>query len=66
MKTPRITAKGMTRFHAAMTVLWGLLIIPSLLWWSQSVPWLVLISVYANLAGHFGAYQASRAEQNGN
>lgn len=58
-----LTARAMRRFHAALTVVWLALIVPSVLWWSESVPWLVLISVYANVAGHFGAYQASRAEE---
>jgi general stress protein CsbA len=45
-----------------MTVLWAILIVPSLLWWSQSVKWIVIMSVWANLAGHFSAWQAARIE----
>ncbi len=48
--------------HGWLTVLWALLIIPAVLWWSQSVPFLVMVSVYANVAGHFAAWQASRVE----
>lgn len=36
--------------------------IPALLWWAESVPFLVIISVWANIAGHWSAWQASRVE----
>jgi hypothetical protein len=45
-----------------MTLLWGVLIIPSVLWWSESVPWLVLMSVWANFVGHWSSWQATRTE----
>lgn len=53
----------MARFHAAMTVLWLILLIPSVIWWSQSVPWLVLISVWANITGHWASFQACQGEK---
>lgn len=59
----RLTPRRMRRFHAAMTVAWGLTIPPAILLWRDSVPFLVAISVYANLAGHFAAWQGSRAEE---
>jgi len=47
------TAPGFQfRLNVALTVLWALLLPPGLLWWRDSVPFLVLCSVYANLAGH--------------
>jgi hypothetical protein len=52
-----------SRFHLGMTAMWALLIPPSVIWWSQSVPWIVLMSVWANFASHFSAYQAARAEE---
>jgi hypothetical protein len=45
-----------------MTVLWLLLILPGVLFWRNSVPFLVAISIYANVAGHFAAWQGARAE----
>lgn len=39
-----------------------LLIIPTVLWWHDSVLWVGLISCYANAVGHFAAYQGTRAE----
>lgn len=52
------------RFHGAMTVVWLLLGIPSVLWWRESIAWLVFMSVWANVAGHFSGWQGSRAEDN--
>ena len=50
------------RIHATLTVVWALLIVPSILFWRNSVPYLVAVSVYANLAGHWAAYEASKEE----
>jgi hypothetical protein len=54
--------KFLVKFHGWMTVLWICLIIPSLLFWSQSVMWVVLMSVWANIAGHWSSFQAAQAE----
>lgn len=51
--------------HATFTLIWITLLVPSVLWWSESIRWVVLMSVWANIAGHFSAWQASRAETNG-
>lgn len=57
-----IPVRYLRRFHAAMTVCWALLLIPSLLWWEDSILWIILLSVWANIASHFGAWQGARAE----
>lgn len=51
------------RFHGAATLAWACLIPPSVLWWRESLPWIVLMSVWANFVGHFGSWQAARAER---
>jgi hypothetical protein len=51
------------RFHGAMTIVWLILIPCSVIWLRESVPWIVLMSVWANFVGHFGSWQASRAER---
>lgn len=51
-----------TEFHKWATIVWIVLLIPSVLWWNQAIIWVVLMSVWANIAGHWSAYQASRAE----
>lgn len=53
----------MRRFHAVATLVWLALIPPSVTWWRDSVPYLVVLSVWANVAGHWSSYQAARAEQ---
>lgn len=55
-------ATMLRRIHGGMTILWFLLIAPSILWWGNSVKWVVLMSVWANLASHFAAWQAARGE----
>ncbi len=51
------------QLHLVGMVGWILLAIPSILLWSQSLLWVIFISLYANVVGHFGAWQAARAEK---
>lgn len=53
------------QFHASMTVVWLLLVVPTILLWRESILWVALMSVYACVIGHWSAYQAARAEENG-
>ena len=48
--------------HAALTLAWFLAVIPTALWWKDSILWVGLMSCWANAASHFSAWQASRAE----
>lgn len=51
------------RFHAWMTLTWGLLIPISLVTsLKTSLIWVVLMSAWANFASHFSAWQAARVE----
>jgi hypothetical protein len=45
-----------------MTFAWLALAAPAVLWWRESVPFLVFVSVYANVTGHWASWQASRVE----
>lgn len=38
------------------------LVVPTVFWWGQSVMWVALMSVWANVASHFSAWMAGRAE----
>lgn len=49
--------------HLALTGVWGALITPTLLWWRESVLWVALMSLWANVASHFAAWQAAAAER---
>lgn len=50
--------------HAFLTIAWLVFAAPVLLipGWKESIALLVFISIYANVAGHFSAWQASRVE----
>jgi hypothetical protein len=51
------------RLHLTMFVIWVALLPPTLLWWSNSLPYVVYMSWYAIAIGHVSSWQASRAEQ---
>jgi len=54
------------KLHAGLAAFWMILTIPAVLWWSESVTFLVFASLYANVAAHFSAYQGARAERAAN
>lgn len=63
---PKINPHYLKNFHLIATIIWLLLVPPSILWWKDSIPWLVFMSAWANLAAHFSAWQGARSETNGN
>lgn len=40
-----------------------MLVIPTILWWKDSILFIGIVSVYANVVSHWGSYQAARAEK---
>lgn len=50
----------MRRLHAFLTIAWLILCVPALLWWKNSVPFLVFISMYAIVVSHWDAYQTAK------
>lgn len=36
---------------------------PTLLWWSNSILWLIFISLWANIVAHASAYESARAKE---
>jgi hypothetical protein len=54
-----VKARSARRLHATLTLAWVALLVPGLLFWQESVPFLVFASIYANIAGHWAAYEAS-------
>lgn len=62
-----MNARTWVRLHATLTAVWVVLIAPTLLWWRDSVLWVALMSLWANIAAHWAAWQGARAERaNGN
>jgi hypothetical protein len=49
-------------FHGWAAVFWTIMIVPSWLWFRNSLFFVIFISLYANIATEFGAWQAVRAE----
>lgn len=58
-----VKAATLRRFHAFATVFWLFMSIPSILFWRNSVPFLVGVSVYALAVSHWSGWQGARAEQ---
>lgn len=58
-------AKRQRTLHFCLLILWCLLGIPTLLWWNQSVLWVALMSLYANIAGHWSAFEAATPDKEG-
>jgi len=52
------------RIYSIIAVAWVLLMIPSLLWWKDSLLWVIAMSCYANFAGSMASLQAARADVN--
>ncbi len=65
MKRRRRVAAWITlrRAHAFLTVVWVGLAVPGILFWRDSVPFLVGVSIYANIVGHWSSWGAARAEE---
>lgn len=45
-------------FHLLFTWTWAVLLVPGLVWWSESIMWVIVMSTWANFAGHFAALEA--------
>lgn len=50
-------------FHKWATFAWTALLVPWWLWWRDSVVFVGIVSIYANIVGHWSSYQAARAEE---
>lgn len=53
----------MRRVHGWATILWVVMAPPSMLLWKDSIPYLVGLSVYAVVTGHWASWQACRTEE---
>jgi len=53
----------MRQLHGWLTVLWFVAAIPICIYLYDSVPFLVFISVYAVVTGHWSSWQAARVEE---
>ena len=54
--------EAMQAFHKWATIVWFIAAVPICIFFASSIPFLVFISVYAVVTGHWSAWQASRVE----
>lgn len=52
----------MRKVNGWLAVLWFVAAFPICFWLSESVPFLVFVSVYAVVTGHWSTWQAARVE----
>lgn len=57
------TARNKVALHYSLAALWGLLTVPTVLWWRNSILWVAFLSIYALVSQHVTAAGAARAEQ---
>lgn len=59
-----MSAAALRHLHGWLTVAWLVVIPVSIVTgWLYSLAFISAISIYANVAGHFSAWQAARAEE---
>lgn len=46
-------------FHRFSAAIWALLLVPALIWWKDSVTFVILASIYANVKSDWGAAEAA-------
>jgi hypothetical protein len=56
-------SKWLRWFHLTSIFVWSGLLVPTVLWWKDSILWVAIMSVYAIVISHWGAYQGARAER---
>jgi hypothetical protein len=55
--------EAMVELHKWLTIGWLIAAVPICIWLNSSVPFLVFISVYAVVTGHWSSWQAARVEK---
>jgi hypothetical protein len=55
-----VTPQTGRRIHLALLILWVVPGLPVSYWLRESVPWLVFLSVYAIIVGHWSGWSAER------
>lgn len=55
-------AKRLRQLHAVATLFWVAMIPPTIMWWKDSVAFLVFISIYTIIIDHVTAWQTAKFE----
>lgn len=53
-------AKNKKNPHLYLIGMWALLAIPTIIWWKESILWVAIMSLYANIEASFAAMEASK------
>ncbi len=53
----------MRRLHGWLTIIWFAASFPIMYFWSENIKFLVFVSVYAVVTGHWSSWQAARVEE---
>jgi hypothetical protein len=53
----------MVRLQFWLPIAWIVLLIPTVLWWRNSILWVLMMSIWANASTHWSAWQGARAEK---
>lgn len=59
MKAPGLSPRNRVVMHRVLQWTWALLLVPTLLWWKDSILWVASMSLYANFVGHASAAEAA-------
>jgi len=51
------------RLHLGLMIVWLVAGLPVSFWLRESVPWLVFLSVYAIIVGHWSGFSAERPSE---
>jgi hypothetical protein len=62
MQNPFRSTTFQVHFHKWATLAWIALTIPTLLVWKESILWVALMSVWANIAAHWSAFEGAAAK----
>lgn len=46
--------------HLVLAIFWAVLVVPALLWWKDSIIFVILLSLYANFEASLAAHHALR------
>lgn len=48
-----------SKIHIGFAIFWAIMIVPTILWWPDSILWVAFISLYALVATHISSYEAA-------
>jgi hypothetical protein len=57
-----MTAPSDRQVHLLLLFVWVLLLVPTIIWWRDSILWVAFMSLYAIITSHWGAYEAAKAK----